>query len=369
MIINLKSQTDLSGFYVVYEGSTNLEKKGWYGIAHLIEHLVAKNLDHLQEDFDKDGIDFNAYTSSNEIVFYMTGLEEKVQKWKYKFLDLILQFNVTKKDFENERNIVIEEYMDSFNDQTQTHQLNLHRKLFGDFNPIGSRQDLTKMNFLDCINFFELQYTKPSKIINVSKGKEYKNNEIDFANREIVRNFDFGNHKVPLELNNDFKDKSSLIMLSPFIEEDFGYVHFINHMLSMGLMSPLYQEVREKRGLVYYIHCYQQRMNNQGLVTIATQTSNKNFNEVRDTVSKVLKNPSKYLTKERFNIVKDFLQVRKTKSEILRYENVNQWINPENWSVNNILDEVNMKKINEVYEKYFNIDNFYISNDKTEFKK
>ena len=25
MIINLKSQTDLSGFYVVYEGSTNLE--------------------------------------------------------------------------------------------------------------------------------------------------------------------------------------------------------------------------------------------------------------------------------------------------------------------------------------------------------
>ena len=26
MIINLKSETDLSGFYVVYEGSTNLEK-------------------------------------------------------------------------------------------------------------------------------------------------------------------------------------------------------------------------------------------------------------------------------------------------------------------------------------------------------
>ncbi len=36
MIINLKSQTDLSGFYVVYEGSTNLEKSGWYGISHLM---------------------------------------------------------------------------------------------------------------------------------------------------------------------------------------------------------------------------------------------------------------------------------------------------------------------------------------------
>jgi predicted Zn-dependent peptidase len=54
MIINLKSETELSGFYVVYEGSTNLEKPGWYGLSHLMEHLVCKNYDHLQEDFDRD---------------------------------------------------------------------------------------------------------------------------------------------------------------------------------------------------------------------------------------------------------------------------------------------------------------------------
>ena len=89
MIINLKSQTDLSGFYVVYEGSTNLEKAGWYGISHLMVHLMCKNFDHLQEDFDKDGIDWNAYTSGNEIVFYLTGLDEKV-KISNSFLLLII---------------------------------------------------------------------------------------------------------------------------------------------------------------------------------------------------------------------------------------------------------------------------------------
>ena len=36
MIINLKSKTELSGFYVVYEGSTNLEKKGIFGVSHLL---------------------------------------------------------------------------------------------------------------------------------------------------------------------------------------------------------------------------------------------------------------------------------------------------------------------------------------------
>jgi len=368
MIINLKSQTDLSGFYVVYEGSTNLEKKGWYGISHLMEHLMCKNFEHLQEDFDRDGIDWNAYTSSNEIVFYLTGLEDKVNKWKGEFMDLLGQFNVTKEQFENERNIVLEEYMDSFNDQTQSHMLNLSRKLFGDFDPIGLRQDLEKLKFMDCLNFFELQYAKPTKIINVSK-KDYKNKTLDFAERTIIKNAAFGNNDVPLELNNDFKDKTSIAILSPIINEDFAYVHFINAMLSLGLKSPLYQEVREKRGLVYYVHCYQSRMNQQGLNTISTQTSNRNFTAVVDAIESVISNPKKFLTKDRFNLVKDYYGVRKQKDEILRYKSVNQWINPEGWSVYDILDDINLKKVLEVYDKYYQFDNFYISNDKKEFKK
>ena len=368
MIINLKSETELSGFYVVYEGSTNLEKKGNFGISHLLEHLCCKSFDHIQEDFDKDGIDWNAFTSGNEIVFYLTGLDEKVNKWKNEFLELLGQFKITKEDFENERKIVLEEYMDAMNGQTEVHQINLERKLFNDYGPIGLREDLEKLKFMDIINFWELQYSKPTKIINVSKGKPYKNNEIDFADRKIDRKIEFGNHKVPFELGNEFKDKSSLVMLSPVIDEDFAYVHFINAMLSLGLKSPLYQEIRESAGLVYYIHCYQSRMNQQGLNMIATQTSNKNIDKVIELTKKVISNPKKYLTKERFDLVKDYYKVRMQKDEILRYKNVNQFINPDGWSVYDILDEVNLKKIKEVYDRYFQFENFYVSNDKKEFK-
>lgn len=369
MIINLKSQTDLSGFYVVYEGSTNLEKKGWYGISHLMEHLMCKNFDHLQEDFDRDGIDWNAYTSGNEIVFYIQGLDDKVNKWKGEFMDLLGQFNVTKEQFENERNIVLEEYMDCFNDQTQSHMLNLSRKLFDDYDPIGLRSDLENLKYMDCLQFFDLQYSKPSKIINVSKNKDYKNTSIEFASRKLDRKMKFGNYDNVLELNNEFKDKTSIAILSPLIEDDFAYVHYINAMLSLGLKSPLYQEIREKRGLVYYVHCYQSRMNNQGVNTIATQTSNKNYNAVVDSVKEVITNADKFLTKDRFDLVKDYYKVRREKDEILRYKNVNQWINPEGWSIDSILDNVNLKKVKEVYEKYYNFDNFYISNDKKEFIK
>jgi len=368
MIINLKSQNELSSFYIIWEGSTNLEKKGWYGIAHLCEHLQTKMIDHLQEDFDRDGIEWNLWTSSNEICMYIQGLDEKVNKWKHIIMDLMFDFKITKEDFENERKIVLEEYLDAMNGQTEVHQINLERKLFGDYGPIGLREDLENLKFMDIINFWELQYSRPSKIINVSKGKPYKNNEIDFADRTIVKNLSFGEHKGPFELGNEFKDKTSLIMLSPVIDEDFAYVHFINAMLSLGLKSPLYQEIREKRGLVYYVHCYQSRMNQQGLNMIATQTSNKNFNACIEAIREVLDNPKKHLTKERFDIVKDYYKVRMQKDEILRYKNVNQYINPEGWSVYDIIDTVDFKKVKKVYEKYYKFENFYVSNDKKEFK-
>jgi predicted Zn-dependent peptidase len=321
------------------------------------------------QDFDRDGIQWNAYTSSNEIVFYMTGLDEKIDKHKNKYLDALQSFEITKEQFENERQIVLQEYEDTFNDQSQSHSLNLTRKLFNDYDPIGLKEDLEKLKFMDCLNFYELQYAKPTKIINVSKNKKIKNLDIDFSDTKIDKKFEFGKNDVSLELNNEFKDKTSIICLSQFIEENNAEVHFLNAMLSLGLKSPLYDEIREKRGLVYYIHCYQARYNKQGIISIDTQTSNRNFDGVVDGIQTVLKDTKRFLNKDRFDLVKEYYMVRKEKDEILRYSNVNQWIQPEGWSVYDILDKVKLSDIKKVYEKYYDFDKFYISNDKKEFKK
>jgi predicted Zn-dependent peptidase len=368
MIINLKSKTDLSGIYVVYNGSTNLEKAGWYGLSHLMEHLMCKTFDHLQEQFDQDGIDWNAYTSDNEIVFYLTGLDKKIKKWKYKFVELLGNFTITEEQLENEKKIVLEEYMDSFNSQVDSHFLNLSRKKLGHYSPIGLRKDIENTTLQDCKDFFDLQYARPSKIINVSGESKFKA-DVEFATTVIQPTYTFGDYAVDLELGNEFKDKSSVILLTPTIEEDFAHVHLINSMLGAGLNSPLYQEVREKRGLCYYISAYQSRMFDKGLVSISTLTSNQNVEQVVDVVKMVLENPDKYLTKERLNTIVENLKVRKKKAKINRYNNVNKWINPEGWSVNDIIKDVKLDELREVYEKYYNVNDLYISYDKKEFLK
>jgi predicted Zn-dependent peptidase len=368
MIINLKSQTDLSGFYIVYEGSTNLEKPGLFGTSHLMEHLVCKSFEHLREDFEKEGIDWNAYTSSNEIVFYFTGLDEYLNPRKQQLVELMSEFKITKQDFEKERGIVLEEYSDYFGDQTESHALNLNRKLFRDYDPIGLKEDLQSLKYMDCIKFWELQFANPTKIINVSPKNIFKT-DIEFANRTFDRKLEFGPHKdIILEKRNDFGDKASLIMVSPLAEEDFNYISFINAMLSSGLSSPLYQEVREKKGLVYHISCSQARNNKQGFTTISTQTGKKNIQKVYDTVRKVINNPDKYLTKSRFETIKESYLIKLKKDKINRFSNVNQWILPKGWSIKEIIKTVTLNKIRDVYEKYYNFDNFYLSYDAEEFK-
>jgi predicted Zn-dependent peptidase len=85
----------------------------------------------------------------------------------------------------------------------------------------------------------------------------YFSNEVqyNFIDYPIIKN-DALYPTDNIEMLNEFKEKSSIIFQSPIITKDFIYVMFIKYMLSMGLQSPLYDEVREKLGLVYYVSMY-----------------------------------------------------------------------------------------------------------------
>lgn len=367
MVVNLKSPTDLSGFYIIFEGSTNYESSGIYGISHLMEHLLCKNFEYLRPKFEKYGVYWNAYTTNNEIVFFFTGLDKFITKWRNEILDSLTDFKISKEVFENEKKIVLQEYNLAFGDQSRAHLLNLNRKLLKNYQPIGLKSDLENLKYMDCLNFFEKQFQNPTKIINVSK-----NNSFDFDLQSIKPTFnnkvDFGPFtNIELELGKKSSDKVSIIFMSKPISKDMNYVSFINSMLSLGLSSPLYNEIREKRGLVYGINTNQQRIDKTGITLINTETSKTNKDKVIDSITEILQNPSRYLTPERFEIIKNAYKIKYIKDKIDRYQNVNLWINPKKWSVRYILSDLNYDYTMDVFSRYFNIDNFYISDDMTEF--
>jgi predicted Zn-dependent peptidase len=365
MIINLESQTDLSGFYIVYKGSTNLETKGIRGISHLSEHLFCKAYEHLQTEFERKGITWNAYTSSDEIVFYFTGLSEYLKPYRNVVLDLLKSFRPTEEQFKDEIRIVIEEYKTYFANQGYSHFLNVNRKKFNYYDPIGSLVDLQNLKYSDIISFIEKQYSAPSKIINVSKEDNFSY-ETDFTNIDTSIKLEFGDYEYEPELGNSFKDKSSIIMMTKIFDNNIsGYIEFISMMIGNGLQSPLYKEIREKRGLTYGISCGSYNVGDNNYAYIMTDTSNDKTEEMLETLKNTL-NDSNILTQERFDIIKERILIKKKMSEINRYLNVSQWINDKQ-SILDIVEEVTLERLKEIYNEFFIFEKMYPSVDKVEF--
>ena len=372
--IKVKSKTEMSGFFIVYYGSTLNEKPGIYGISHLMEHLVCKGIDHLMEDLEKDGISWNAYTSDKEIVFYLTGLDEYVNKWKKPFYENILNFNITEEQFENEKKIVLAEYERAFNSQDESHSLNLYRKLFDNYGPIGLKQDLENLTLKDCKDYFQLQYTKPHKIIDVSKHKHIEDDYFEDIKYSNVNPLNIklkyvNNDNFIYEKGNEYKKEASILIVSPIIEKDFPIIEFICKMLSGGLKSPLVYEVREKLGLVYTIGSYIHKITNKSSIfVISTETPTKNKDKVVETISKIMLDPEKYLTKERFDIVKQNFDIKFRKEKENQYINVNKWIDAKHFSLENILDELTYDIVLDVFRKHLTWEGLYKSIDINEFK-
>ena len=371
-IINLPNETDLSGFYIVHRGSTLNEKQGIRGISHLMEHLVCKGVDEFFDDFSRDDIEWNAFTTNDIITFEFQGLEEKLDKYRDKIIDRLSVFNITKEEYENEKKIVIEEYRDTFNEQPVAHFYNLTRKYFDNYGPIGDLSDLKKLTYEDCKNYFEIQFKYPSLIINVSKSKKYENKNIKFAEDadKYYTYYDLilNNKSFIRQKSNTFKEKTSIIYFSNVLLDDFYQVTFILKMLGFGLQSPLYSELREKRGLVYFVQSDIEKMTDScGFMYIHTLTSNNNVKELTETLDEILNNPKKYLTTERFDVVKDSLMTKFKREKIERYKNVEHCYMPENWNVENYIDNIKYDDIFDIYEKYFKV--WHVSVDKEEFKK
>jgi secreted Zn-dependent insulinase-like peptidase len=167
--------------------------------------------------------------------------------------------------------------------------------------------------------------------------------------------------------SNSFKEKTSIIYFTNVLLDDFYQASFITKMLGFGLQSPFYSELREKRGLVYFVQCDIEKMTDScGFIFINTLTSNNNVKELTETLDEILDNPKKYLTKERFDVVKDSLITKIKKEKIERYKNIEHCYMPENWNIENYINDIKYEDIFDIYEKYFK--KWHVSVDKEEFK-
>ncbi|MEI7973507.1 MAG: pitrilysin family protein [Bdellovibrio sp.] len=288
------------GFFVD-QGSRH-EKAGEYGLSHFLEHLAFKGTKKrtafdIAKSLESLGGDLNAYTSKENTVFHALTLREHWPKALDVLSDLYINMEITKKDFEVERSVILQE-MAMAEDQ---HEEILYDSYFEDClgvqlgHPIlGRAQDLEQMSLQRIRERYEEVYGRNRLIISAAGPVEHQ----EFVDR-VAKLMQFQRQSPPRRGSRnpthrarrramDKEIEQTHILLGfpcPSFKVPLRFEAFIaNALIGGGMTSRLYQSIREKKGLAYTIGSHLQTFSDFGLISVQTASEARHVEAILDTL-------------------------------------------------------------------------------------
>lgn len=288
------------------------ESKEESGISHFIEHIVFKGTKNrtctqIKQAIEGVGGNLNAFTAEEFTVF----LTKIPYKYFFQGLDILSDMALNpllkQEDIEREK-IVIYEEIKMYLDLPMHYVHFLLSQLLWPEHPLGrflagsieSVQTITKEKILD----YHQKHYFPQNIVIAAAGNIEHKDTIEQCQKIFsnLQNKDKGSF-LPAA---DKQKKSQFNFFSKQTAQShlcFGFPSFSrNHpqhytlkildiILGANMSSRLYQEVREKRGLVYEIGSQTQEFQDSGLFSISAGVEDKNLEEtlkvIKDELEKI----------------------------------------------------------------------------------
>lgn len=276
------------------------------GIAHFLEHLVFKgagtrNATQIAEDSEARGVYLNAATSYERTGFYARCLSDEAEFAFNLCADLVLEPVLDEKDFLLEKNVVLHEINEAFDDaedragvlnqlacfQNQT----LGRPILG---TVESLANITIERARD----FHRAFLNPANIIVAFGGAFDENAAIEMVMRRFghLNAFETRDRPTAQAFSNSIFESRKTEQLQAVLSlrapnaksEDLFASQVFGAVLGGGMASRLFQDLREKRGLVYGIEAWPEKFLSVGRLNIAAGLNAKSTNEfVKRTLSHI----------------------------------------------------------------------------------
>lgn len=321
----VKDNSKITSLRVVFSAGSLYEFVGKSGTMHLMEHLVCKTFDDYRDLFTRNCIEYNAYTDYENVVFWFNGLDDRLTgDIKVELVKRIVGglHRVTREMFENEKNTVINEYYDSFNSNLEGNFLNIMRTRFNDDGVIGRIEDIRNFSYKDMLDAYEDYFRRPYMILETGKAKT----NFDFVDYNEIRltnwKLKYKKYKRETEAIPLCPEKRGIICIGKKVvsKRDCANFEIGLKMLTRGLNSPLYQEVREKRGLAYYVGGSLDIRFSTGTCSFYAETTKDRVDELGAVFEEFFKNIESHLTTERFNDIIEYEKAKLERSKTCKYK-------------------------------------------------
>ena len=278
---------------------TRHEQPKLNGISHLLEHLAFKGTKKrtafsIAEEIEAVGGQLNAYTSRENTAYYAKVLKEDVALAIDIISDILQNSTIEPSELEREIEVVIQEInqshdtpddiiFDHFQETAYPNQA-IGRPVLGEESLIKS------INRDTLLDYMKVQYSA-SKIIVAAAGNVKHDYLVDLAERafcDLPR--DSPTKTEPSKYQGgDYREIRDLEQVHvvmgldgvSYKDPDYYPISVLSTLLGGGMSSRLFQEVREKRGLVYSIYSFASSFEDGGIFGIYAGTS-------RDEVAELL---------------------------------------------------------------------------------
>ncbi|MFH1387312.1 MAG: pitrilysin family protein [bacterium] len=282
---------------MVGTGSGNEEIKE-AGISHYIEHMMFKGTKkrsafEIAHALDSVGGKMNAYTSKEATMYYAVVLDQHIDIQIDVLCDMVLNSLYDPKEMEIEKGVILEEikmYEDTPDELIHDYfaEKILHGHPLG--RPtIGLAETVKAIKRDDILAYLKKRYSPKNMLISIAGAipANLKDQLLpyfaDFNGPEVNLNHVPAQIKGTLSLKHKKTEQTHLCLgakgPSQLDEERYTFT-ILDNILGGSMSSRLFQEVREKRGLVYSIYAASSPFRDFGISYIYAGTSKENLEQV-----------------------------------------------------------------------------------------
>ena len=274
------------------------EQEAENGVSHFLEHMAFKGTERrsavqIAEEIEAVGGHINAYTAREQTAYYVKVLKEDTALAADIIGDILTHSTFEPEEMERERGVILQEIgqandtpddiiFDHFQEQAYPSQP-LGRPV------LGSEQGIRSMPRTMLTGYMRRHYAAPNVVVGAAGALTHQQ-VLDLVNVHFA---DLPLNPVPAMLpaqygGGEFReardlDQVHIVLGFPSVgygDRDYYPTLLLSTLLGGGMSSRLFQEVREKRGLVYSIYSFSSPFLDGGLFGIYAGTGESEAEEL-----------------------------------------------------------------------------------------
>lgn len=317
---------------VVVGTGSKYETKKINGISHFLEHMFFKGTEkrptalNIAQEIDKVGGEFNAFTDK-ELTGYYAKVSSRYRKLAIDVIsDMFLNSKFNSEEIKREKGVIVEE-INMYLDTPIAYVKDLFETLLYGDQPagwliIGDKENIESVNRDKLLRYLNRQYVPSNAVVLVTgniddEAEGVKEVEEYFAN---VKKGDYLNKPSVKEIQDKpaslvhYKktDQTHLCLGTRSYDlnsKDYFVLQVLASILGGGMSSRLFTEVREKRGLAYYVRCSSENYTDTGYLVAQAGVNNDKVSEsIKIILSEFRKIKDKKVPAEELSKAKEFIK-------------------------------------------------------------